>query len=277
VRLPDDSRPALDRARADEERLRGDGCLAFERARTPPECVYGDREGDVTIALVGDSHAAQWFPALESIAEARHWRLLTFVKVACPFIDMKVRNVALKREYPECAEFRERTIERLAGIEPDLTLVSMSRFAIHPVAEDDRSVERQGEAVARAVARLPGPIALIVDTPDAGRDVPSCLSRHVGDTRRCAVPLGTAFAGRLGDLERLAAARTGSGIIDLTAHVCRGDPCPVAVDGMIVFRDHRHLTATFAASLAPVLEPELRRLVEPTPGPAPTPPHLGLP
>jgi hypothetical protein len=46
---------------------------------------------------------------------------------------------------------------------------------------------------------------------------------------------------------------------------------------MIVFRDHRHLTATFAASLAPVLEPELRRLVEPTPGPAPTPPLLGLP
>jgi peptidoglycan/LPS O-acetylase OafA/YrhL len=269
VRLPADIRPPLGQARTDEERLRGDGCLAFERVRVPPDCVYGDPEGSVTVALVGDSHAAQWFPALEAIAEARHWRLVTFVKVACPFIDMPVRNLALKREYPECAEFRDRTIERVAEMRPDLTLVSMSRFAIHPVRPEDRSSARQGEAVARAIDRLPATVALVVDTPDAGRDVPSCLSRHTSDTRRCAIPRATAFAGELGAIERLAAERTGAALIDLTDRICRGDPCPVAVDGMIVFRDHRHLTATFAGSLAPDLAAALDPLLTPPPAPSP--------
>jgi len=50
---------------------------------------------------------------------------------------------------------------------------------------------------------------------------------------------------------------TGDSLLDLTTAVCRGDPCPVVVDGMIVFRDVRHLTATFAASLAPRLDDAL--------------------
>ena len=35
------------------------------------------------------------------------------------------------------------------------------------------------------------------------------------------------------------------------------DPCEPVVRGMIVFRDDHHLTATFAASLAPYLEAAL--------------------
>ena len=56
---------ALASARLDEERLRADGCLAFEGATKPADCVYGVKDGAFTLALVGDSHAAAWFPALE--------------------------------------------------------------------------------------------------------------------------------------------------------------------------------------------------------------------
>jgi hypothetical protein len=73
-----------------------------------------------------------WFPALERLAKHERWRIVTFVKVACPFIDMRVGNVALKREYRECADFNEATIAVLGRLRPDLTIVSMSRIAIHP-------------------------------------------------------------------------------------------------------------------------------------------------
>ena len=53
---------------------------------------------------------------------------------------MRVSNVALKREYWECTEFRTRTIARLRKLQPDLVLVSMSRFAIHPVRKEDLSM-----------------------------------------------------------------------------------------------------------------------------------------
>ena len=254
IRLPADVRPPLAAARFDEERLRADGCLAFERVTRPPSCRYGDLAGVFTVALVGDSHAAQWFPALERIAKARHWEVLTFVKVACPFLDMRVSNLALKREYRECADWNEAVIARLGSVEPDLTLISMSRFAIHPVLSRDASVAAQGSALARLVEQVPGRVALIVDTPEAGHDVPSCLARHASDVRACAIPRSTAVSGSLGRLERAAASATDAGLVDLTARTCRGDPCPVVVDGRIVFRDSRHLTATFSRWLASDLD-----------------------
>ena len=113
---------------------------------------------------------------------------MTFVKVACPFIDMRVANTALKREYRECAAFNEATIERLARIKPDLTLVSMSRIAIHPLRAEDDTVAAKGAAVGRMVGRLAGPVAIIVDTPYAGRDVPACLSAHVDQIERAPSP-----------------------------------------------------------------------------------------
>jgi peptidoglycan/LPS O-acetylase OafA/YrhL len=252
-RLPGDVKPSLGRARADEERLRGDGCLAFERVVEPRDCVYGVAGGAFTVALVGDSHAAHWFPALERLAKHEGWRVVTFVKVACPFIDMRVSNVALKREYRECAAFNDATIERLNRIRPDLTLISMSRIAIHPLRSSDDTVSAKAAAVARMIDRLPGPAALIVDTPYAGRDIPGCLSAHVNDVDRCAIPRATAFTDHLGGIEKAAAKATGAGLIDLTRKICIEDPCPVVVNGMITFRDHGHLTATFSRSLAPAL------------------------
>jgi peptidoglycan/LPS O-acetylase OafA/YrhL len=252
-RLPDDVHPPLGRARTDEERLRADGCLAFERVVDPPKCVYGAKDARYTVALVGDSHAAHWFPALERLAEHERWRVVTFVKVSCPFIDMRVRNVALKREYRECAAFNEAVVERLAELKPDLTLVTMSRTATRPLSGDDDTVAAKGAAVGRMLEGLPGTVMLIVDTPYAGMDVPGCLSAHVGDIGACAISHKTAFSDHLGGVEGVAAEASGAGLVNLTSRICVDEPCSVVVNGMIVYRDFGHLTATFSRSLAPAL------------------------
>jgi hypothetical protein len=270
-RLPGDVRPSLSQARADQDRLRGDGCLAFESVVVPPDCVYGVRDAAFTVALVGDSHAAQWFPALERLATHEGWRIATFVKVSCPFIDMRVGNLALKREYRECATFNQATIDRLARLRPDLTLVSMSRLAIHPLAAGDDATEAKGTAIGSMLARVPGRKALIVDTPAAGVDVPACLSAHPDNVDACAIPDRTAFADHQGAIERIGADTAGAAVIDLTAEVCDEDPCPVVVNRTIVFRDSEHLTATLSRSLAPALDAEIRQIVQaaPTIGPDP--------
>jgi len=261
--LPSGVKPALANAREDEERLRGDGCLAFEPVTKPARCVYGDESSTFTVALVGDSHAAHWFPALERLARHEGWRVVTFVKVACPFIDMPIRNIALKREYRECAAFNEATLDRLAAIKPDLTLVSMSRLAIHAIREGDDTVAAKGAAVGRMLARIPGRSAIIIDTPYAKRDVPGCLSLNKDDVEECAIPRKTAFTERLGAIEEAAAKASGATHIDLTPRICVGDgACPVVVNDRIVYRDHSHLTATFSRSLAPALGAAIGDLLE---------------
>ena len=146
--LPADVRPRLAAARDDEERLRDDGCLAFEATRTPPDCVYGDPKGRFVVALVGDSHSSHWFPAIERIADQRGWKLVTFTKVSCQFTLLPLYNIGQKRAYPECADFVSASIDRLRAIKPDLVIASILRFN-YPARSSDSSPVVQGEAIGR--------------------------------------------------------------------------------------------------------------------------------
>ncbi len=259
IALPADLTPSLTSARADEERLRGDGCLAFERVTTPPTCEYGDTGSAITIALVGDSHASHWFPAIEAIALERGWRLLTFVKVSCSFTTLAQRNLALKREYRECTAFNEATVARLNQIKPELTII-VNRRTFRPIGGGD-TPELAGAAFGAMVARLPGATAIIVDTPDPGFDAPACLSKHSSDIRPCFFAQSDVDNGVIGIAERVAAEVAGAQLIDLTANICTEWPCSPIAGSVLIYRDEDHMTKTFSRSLAAPLGAEIAKLL----------------
>ncbi len=62
--------------------------------------------------------------------------------------------------------------------------------------------------------------------------------------------------------ERQAAASAGGVVLNFYDLICSNrDRCPVVRNDMIVFRDHHHLTATFARSLAPALDRALEKVL----------------
>ena len=259
ITLPADLTPSLASARDDEERLRGDGCLAFERVTTPPNCEYGVKGSAITIALVGDSHASHWFPAIEAIALERGWRLVTFVKVSCSFTTLAQRNLALKREYRECTAFNEATVARLNQIKPALTII-VNRRTFRPIEENITSA-LAGAALGEMVARIPGATAILVDTPDPGRDVPACLSKHPSDIRACLFTQDDADNREIGIAERVAADVAGARLIDLTANICTEWPCSPISGSVLIYRDEDHMTETFSRSLAAPLGVEITKLL----------------
>jgi hypothetical protein len=259
VALPADLTPSLALARDDEERLRADGCLAFERVTKPPECVYGVKGSAITIALVGDSHASHWFPAIEAIAIERGWRLLTFVKVSCSFTTLPQRNLALRREYRECTTFNEATVARLNQVKPALTIV-VNRRTFRPIAEGVTPTIA-GAALGEMVARIPGATAILVDTPDPGRDVPACLSKHPSDIRACLFTQDAADNREIGVSERVAAEVSGARLIDLTTSICATWPCSPIAESVLIYRDEDHMTETFSRSLAAPLAAEIAKLL----------------
>ena len=262
IPLPADVRPSLAAARKDTETLYRDGCAAQVATIKPPDCVYGKPDGAITVALVGDSHAGQWFPAFEALAVTRGWRLLPYVKLSCPFIDMPVEHLTLKREYTECAAWREEVIRVLADQQPDIVVVTMSHRGIFPTLAADRTLEREGEAIGRAVLRLPGRPLLMIDTFRTSTDIPGCIAANPADVRPCAISREVGMTRYFGIRERIAASVAGAGVVDLISSVCPAMPCQVVRDGMIVYRDNHHLTATFAATLAPALEAALQPYVD---------------
>jgi peptidoglycan/LPS O-acetylase OafA/YrhL len=259
ITLPADLTPSLASARDDEERLRSDGCLAFERVTTPPNCEYGVKGSAITIALVGDSHASHWFPAIEAVALERGWRLLTFVKVSCSFTTLVQRNLALKREYRECTAFNEATVARLNQIKPALTII-VNRRTFRPIEENITSA-LAGAALGEMVARIPGATAILVDTPDPGRDVPACLSKHPSDIRACLFTQDAADNREIGIAERVAAEVSGATLIDLTSEICDAWPCSPISESVLIYRDEDHMTETFSRSLAAPLGVEIAKLL----------------
>ncbi len=254
--VPRDLTPSLRQARDDGDPLRDDGCGLSLAGSKPPKCVYGDKDGSVTVALVGDSHAAQWFPALEPLARQRGWRLVPFTKFSCVFVDMRIWSPLLKREYTECEAWRERVIDRLIDLRPDLVIVAADQ-ELPVVVDSDDNPERQGAAMARLIERIPGAVAVIVDTPRSDYDVPACLARNRAAIERCTTTRSAAYGWRYRRREAEAARLTGATLIDLSAAVCPTDPCPPVVGSMLAYRDHHHLTATFARSLVDAFEAAL--------------------
>jgi peptidoglycan/LPS O-acetylase OafA/YrhL len=255
-RVPRDLQPSLGAARDDHDPLIADGCGLSLAGTEPPVCEYGDPHGSVTVALVGDSHATNWFPAFERLARHRGWRLIPFTKFSCVFVDMPIWSPHLEREYTECEAWREQVIGQLARIKPDLTVVASNQW--FPVVVDhDSEPERQGKAMARLIKRLPGSVAIMVDTPRSDVDVPACLAKYRKAIEHCTTSQAAAFGWRHLRRETEAARITGATIVDLSDAICPSDPCAPIIGTTLVYRDHHHLTATFAASLARVLEAAL--------------------
>jgi peptidoglycan/LPS O-acetylase OafA/YrhL len=267
-------RPTLANAPTNREKVWADRCEMWEQSTVPCNKVYGDPNGTFSVALVGDSHGAALFPAVEQVAKAHHWKLQVYLKVACQFMDMRLHNDELKREYTECATFRANTIARLKADPPDLILVSNSRWVFPELASDD-SITKQGQAMGREIAKLPAEsrVAIIRDLPLPYNDVPECLSNHLSDWRRCAFSRASGFGTRKGARETIAASMTGASLVDLEQAVCPGTgACQVVINGMIVWRDGHHLTAIFSASIGYALDEELVPiLLAPWPAPPATP------
>ncbi len=253
------TRPTLANAPDDKEATWQNNCLGWDATTVPStssKCVYGDPNGTFTVALVGDSHASALFPAVEAVAKAHGWRLLEFLKISCQFVDMRITDPNLNREYTECATWNANVIARLQANPPDLVLVSGSRW-IYAVDSAEASPQYEGDAMARMIKQIPSSsrVAIIQDPPLPSLDVPKCLSSYPTDYRQCAYSRAVGFGSAMGVREATAAKATGAVVIALTDDICPGTgACPVVIDNMIVWRDPHHLTATFSRSLGPALD-----------------------
>jgi len=68
-------------------------CRTLETESEVKDCVFGAEDSETTVALVGDSHAAQWFPALEKLADDQGFTLHVFFKSGCPYMDPDISKI----------------------------------------------------------------------------------------------------------------------------------------------------------------------------------------
>ncbi|RMB80083.1 acyltransferase family protein [Streptomyces shenzhenensis] len=262
--LPSNLTPSLPQVKSSRSAVYRDGCHVGYTATGTRPCVYGDRTSSRTVVLFGDSHAAQWFPALQRIATARRWKLVSMTKASCKVADVTIGSG--HKPYTACDTWRSNAMARIRTLRPDLVVVSSSDAGepARPAADPLRQWTTGFENTFRDLGTSGVRVAALLDTPWPKGDPVDCAARNSLQLRACAnhLPDATRDASR-GTALRTAASATATTVIDPTAWLCapRTGICPVVVADTAVYRDESHLSEAYAAALAPVLAPPLDRLM----------------
>jgi peptidoglycan/LPS O-acetylase OafA/YrhL len=252
--------PAALAAAKDNPVVYDQGCHQTANGTEAKSCVFGSEEGEFKIAIVGDSHAAQWVPALTEVADKHGWRMESFTKSACAFT-----RATLTFEggaYDTCTQWNQAVTEALTGEQrPDFVLFTSSDYE----ARTPGPSSSEGLAQAWSALRAANvPFAVLADTPRPGINVPECVSANPDSLSKCAVDRLKAEQNGTPDLMYAAEAVGGVPVIDLNRMICPESRCAPIIGDVLVYRDTNHLTATYAESLAGALEAELIKLRLPT-------------
>lgn len=249
--------PAALDAASDNPAVYDMGCHQTATGTEAKSCVFGNEASDFSIAVVGDSHAAQWVPALTDVAQKNGWRLESFTKSACSFT-----RATLTYEggaYDTCTAWNQAVTTALTGpSRPDFVLVTSSDYE----GRQPGLTSIEGFTDAWASLRNAGvPFAVLADTPRPGINVPECVSANPEQLSKCAVDW--AKAGQNGTADLLEAAKNIGNVpvVDVNRMICPESVCAPIVGQVLVYRDTNHLTATYAKSLAGPLGTQLEKLV----------------
>jgi hypothetical protein len=231
------------------------GCLRSFDQVGQDECATGDTSSSTSVVLVGDSHATMWSPALQQIAEQRHWRLEIMGKEACPLMNLAIEYPRLRREYTECEQWRGQILARLKAEHPRLIVLSMSRAygAAYGFKSYDPAWIDSVKHLVTDLHAMGSKVLVLGPIPNPPPMVPTCLSGHLDDATAC-YPLRSAAVNDNGIAAERAATESGGGnYADVTGLFCTTGRCPAIVGNTLVYRDDNHLTRQYALVLAPVI------------------------
>jgi len=264
--VPANLDPVLEDAQDDVARARSDdgiSCMvAVEHEDVSREpggsCVFGSHpDGDTTVVLTGDSHAYQWYPAISQIAERRGWRLVVMTKAGCPLYDVSVDLASLRRAYTECDTWRAQAMERIEQEDPDLVVMTAAVFSSRGEDFTARWADGVGRTTRELRASTGTEVVALADTPNPDADVPTCLAENLDAVQECAIEREEAL---LDPARRQATARAaeraGAVVVDPVPWFCL-ESCPPIIGNAPAYHDDDHISATYAAQLAPLLDERL--------------------
>ena len=242
--------PSASTAISDNPDVYRDGCHVSSEGQIPIPCIYGNPKSAVTVALVGDSHAAQYLPALRKFAKSRDFRIVSHTKSSCPFLDAVTINAG--RDYSTCRDWNQSVMSELLELKPDVVVTAKFSSTIlsnrEPGLSNDEAVS---EALVRSwkVLKESGiPVVAIAYTPRFPNKVPDCISLPKNKPSDCDLDRATALS-RF-DHIRAAGVKFPSAIIaDLNDSICSAETCATIVGNVLVYRDAHHLTATYSRTL----------------------------
>lgn len=229
----------------------------------PKPCNLTGKNSETKIALIGDSHSAQYMAPMLSLAKKNDWQVVSYSKGGCPLsYAERTHDVVLKAA---CKKWVKAAVKQLTTQGFDLVVTSQvsgtewaSGKAKATIYAQDGLVKIWKEINSHGV-----PVLVMKDNPRPIKASILCIQKNKFDNfAACQNLKKTAM---LFDPQPGAVAKLNSKLTklaDFTNVYCDASKCDAVIGGVIVNRDENHLTNTFARTLAPYIEKEIKQLLK---------------
>jgi len=211
------------------------------------DCVLGYPTATTSIAVVGDSHAKALWVAWDDIGKRLGVAVHVFFNDGCPYSDGHTGR---------CGERNDAVHDRLIRGEFEFAIFAQS--VDHRRGIPDALEKAQFESTYRNLTDNGVSFVVLKDNPGIREDDANCFSRNFRDPSGCAVSRNNGFS--VPDVAFTAASELGVNTIDFSDIYCDSSSCPLALGGVRVYRDRRHITTIFGKTLGPFVHNELAKL-----------------
>jgi peptidoglycan/LPS O-acetylase OafA/YrhL len=252
--------PAPVAAANDRPDVYRDGCWNYAPFGTRTTCRYGS--GPIKIALVGNSHAGQWLPALQALARQHGWTITTFLASQCNVTDAPLEFYSAAKS-SGCTTWGQWVQQQVDGSAFDLVFWSERQS----VTVDNSSWANTHDAAVagyttylQRLSQAGTNLLVVQDTPYPGRtinSIPDCLSLHPTNQAACGGTPDTWYW-----MNPLFDTATSLALPNVTTlqvrpFLCTDTVCPAVIGSMVAYSDASHMTATYSRSIAPFIDAQI--------------------
>ena len=227
------------------------GCAAGDGQSSSSICTLGASSSDRSIAVIGDSHAQMWMPAILAMAEKDRWKVVPFIKSACT----PARWIGGLGS-SDCRAWYGWATEHAAALHPKVTIVT-GAYAGATGREADAVITGVG-SIARRLRRASKHVVVVGDPPIQEREPVDCVLARHATMQTCTTSWGLDQQSTVRAVSDLAD-RDGAGFMDTTGWFCFQSECPLVIAHRIAFFDRAHITQVYALQLAGPFREAFRR------------------
>jgi peptidoglycan/LPS O-acetylase OafA/YrhL len=246
--------PAPVAASADKSDAYRDNCWNYAPFAARITCTYGT--GPVKVALVGNSHAGQWLPALQVLAKKHGWTITTYLASQCNVTDAALEFYSSAKS-TGCTTYGAWVKSQVQGKAFDLVFWS-ERQSVTTKGDSWSATEAAAVAgytpLLQALSAAGTNVLVVQDTPFPGSSIPDCLALHTTNEPACnGTPATWAWMNPLYDTA-VSLALPGISTMESHAYLCTATVCPAVIGSLVAYFDGSHMTATYARTLAPFVD-----------------------
>lgn len=227
------------------------GCHLNSSSYIPLPCYFGDSQETIKVYLFGDSHAAQWVPALERAGSLNHFQGRFITKSSCPYVHLGLDE--------DCNKWQETALQQVIKEKPNLLiLASLTNEPYIKTLNKNQYASQWIFGLQSIIEKLPSKtrIMIINDSPYLSTDPIPCLAKQ--PVSECKFESRSSFT--------TVKIREFSNLHDLsfenfTLNICKQNICSTGNKKINYFRDEHHLSYIFSQRVGSTLAKSISNLL----------------